>query len=293
MKSCEYYCCLEVFGVAALAVSYPNIALWMSIAFRPFGYSLAVTAVTGFVYMLAFLPIVAKPTRAGAICTGVAVMGVAFGPFLGGAATLYARLSTLNGGPGTLELEAPLRAVAIVVDSGLPRQCSGLCAMVLDTHGVQAVRYIAPRQQKKRVFFSTDPHQPVPEATATYNQDSAAQADIAIEIGRMDGYQTATHWPKYQRWLLEAERGITVSIRTGGHNRVRPGPLVYERTFLSYQRPLWPAIYAPVTHGWTSGGNDGGIEPLRVRRDTPQGAEVDALDDVIAAARFRVTVAER
>lgn len=284
-----YFSLLAILGFGAVALAVPNAGLIVVLYLRPVGGLLVVGVMTGFVYLLAGLPWVLMRNRLGFGVSVAALAAVAFGPSV--FAMFEARL--IDQSPGSqhevqnVRIDT-VRVVDLVEDSRSPR-CQALCAGLLAEGGIEAVRVFQSKRQTKRVYTRdevTGALQWASETMPSYAQDGFPPADLTVET-------TKDHGAKGRSLLVDVDSVTRYTVRAGGFSRVTPGALLAQSASLDYNRPVWPTLFAPVTHGLVSGGNDGGIALVRTRAWKDSAGHVAAMVATLHSAGLSVSLAAR
>lgn len=281
-----FFVCLAVLGLGTAVLSQPDVGLTAVLYLRPFGGIVTVGIMTGFFYLLATLPWAVLRNRTGIGLSLVSLTGLAFGPAALALFEADKHAQTLNA-----ELAAPAQwsgnATVIDLVDDRPRggRCAMVCASLLNTDSVQAVRILRPGSQTKQIF-SIDPDtgltrratdQPVPN----YSNDGFAAADLAVET-------TTDTKVENTSWMMKIDRETIHSVRAGGYSKVRPGALVAQNIIVDFNRPVWPTLFKPATHGLVSGGNDGGVHLVRTRVWHDEAGDIAGMVAALHSAGLRL-----
>lgn len=267
-----YLLMLLALGAALLVVTRPDWAL-TSVLYHGRGAWLGITAaVSGFIYLAAGLPLVVRRNRRGLIEAGVLLALVGLGPWAlgqGAMASHEARVPTV----AATAPSVPIRVMDMRGEHDWNYDdCWGPCAEILGLGEVEIVRMTDPEGEVKG-SWRAGPDGPVRV------EAPVADAQATIRLTRPRAHDFKPAMPVWGFGMARLDYTTVVEITEGPAAMADAAQALYRGGWPSYNRPLLPALYSAPTHGWVSGGNDGGVVLLRAKR--PPSREMKA--EIMAA----------
>ena len=265
-----YFVVLICLGLVTFRWVQPNVALTNLFQSDGVRFPPMVLAATGGIYLLAFLPLVLVRGWRGWIASLTLLLVVAAGPYTVAKFASW-RLETwvVPKDVAAKSFTHPIEVVEIRAAEGVYANptpiCDKVCLALLSTGEVATVNLTDAQGETLRSYLDKTP---VP----VLDGEDMPPGDITLAERHFDTNTLTKPLSSLKKAFFEPTQIITWEITEGPTKQAGEAPVLFRYTRFAYTRPRFPAVYHPDISGWVSGGNNGGLDIIRVR-DTPVAPE--------------------